>query len=208
MEAKKSWAVRTFLISFICNGILIAFLLISKSPLVTVVTGVVLTFILCLMLLSMARPVSQEVPAASEIRPVSEEALSPEPVFQMLGALQREGRLIDFLQEDLSQYEDGQIGAAVRSIHSGCKEVLKEHMEIKPIFEEKEGSAVTIPSGFDARAIRLTGNVTGNPPFPGYSAIGGGRWNVSVFRNQQSRTVTGSWLPPKLRSSDGKEEAY
>ena len=39
----------------------------------------------------------------------------------LFAVLQREGRLLDFLQEDLSLYEDGQIGAAVRSIHENCK---------------------------------------------------------------------------------------
>src|SRR5215475_5974849 len=39
---------------------------------------------------------------------------------QMLALLQRDGRLVDFLEEDISAYPDGQLGAAVRSIHSSC----------------------------------------------------------------------------------------
>lgn len=39
---------------------------------------------------------------------------------QMLALLQRDGRLVDFLEEDVSSYPDGQLGAAVRSIHSSC----------------------------------------------------------------------------------------
>jgi hypothetical protein len=93
---------------------------------------------------------------------------APEAAIQMLAILQRQGRLIDFLQEDLSLYADAQIGAAVRNIHAGCKQALEEHVELKPVFEESEGSAVTVPPGFDAAATRLTGNVVGDPPFQGH----------------------------------------
>lgn len=92
---------------------------------------------------------------------------SPQAAVQMLAVLQREGRLIDFLEEDLSLYEDAQIGAAVRTIHQGCKKALAEYVELKPILQENEGSSVTITPGFDSKAIRLTGNVAGDPPFSG-----------------------------------------
>ena len=86
---------------------------------------------------------------------------------QMLINLQRNGRLIDFLQEDLSQYEDAQIGAAVRNIHSDCKKTLKEHIVLEPVLKEEEGQEVTVPEGFDPQAIQLAGNVKGDPPFHG-----------------------------------------
>ncbi|MBT3877999.1 MAG: DUF2760 domain-containing protein [Candidatus Scalindua sp.] len=86
---------------------------------------------------------------------------------QTLVVLQRKGRLVDFLQENLSEYDDAQIGAAVRSIHSGCKETLSKYIDLKPIFKDEEGKEVTVDQGFDSRAIQLTGNVKGNPPFKG-----------------------------------------
>jgi hypothetical protein len=92
---------------------------------------------------------------------------SVQPALQVLAALQQEGRFIDFLQEDLNFYDDAQIGAAVRSIHEGCKRALGEIVELKPVLEESEGSTVTVPPGFDPRAVRLTGNVAGDPPFKG-----------------------------------------
>lgn len=92
---------------------------------------------------------------------------SPQAAVQMLSLFQREGRLIDFLQEDLGAYEDAQIGAAVRNIHQGCRDALRQHVELKPVYEQAEGVAVTVEPGFDTRAVRLTGNVTGNPPFTG-----------------------------------------
>lgn len=86
---------------------------------------------------------------------------------QLLAILQREGRLIDFLQEDLSLYEDDQIGAAVRSVHAGCKQGLDAHIKLEPVVSDDEGSTITVPVGFDAHAIRLTGHVAGEPPFQG-----------------------------------------
>ena len=94
----------------------------------------------------------------------------------MLAILQREGRLIDFLQEDLNQYEDAQIGAAVRNVHAGCKSAVDEHVELAPIFGEAEGSRVEVQPGFDAYSVRLSGAVSGEPPFHGTLRHGG--WRV------------------------------
>ena len=81
--------------------------------------------------------------------------------------LQREGRLVDFLNEDISGYSDEQVGAAIRRIHTSCKTVLDDHFDVGPILEKAEGEKVEIPVGFDPAAIRLTGNVKGTPPFTG-----------------------------------------
>lgn len=92
---------------------------------------------------------------------------SSQTAVQMLAILQREGRLVDFLKEDLTPYTDDQIGAAVRSIHQGCHAALAEHLDLEPILSDVEGAEVTVPPGFDPQAIRLTGNVSGDPPFKG-----------------------------------------
>lgn len=86
---------------------------------------------------------------------------------RLLALLQREGRLLDFLLEDIQAYADAQIGAAVRDIHRQCQAALKEHLRIEPILPQAEGAGVEIPAGFDPSAVRLTGNVTGHPPFRG-----------------------------------------
>lgn len=92
---------------------------------------------------------------------------SPGPAIQILSILQRQGRLVDFLEEDLGQYEDGQIGAAVRSIHQGCKDALAQNVGLESVYGEEEGTELTIEPGFDPQAVRLTGNVQGDPPFRG-----------------------------------------
>ena len=86
---------------------------------------------------------------------------------QLLGLLQKEGRLLDFLQEEIESYEDAQIGAAVRTIHRDCRKVLEEYVGIGPVLEGREESQITVEEGFDPSRIRLIGNVTGEPPFAG-----------------------------------------
>jgi hypothetical protein len=86
---------------------------------------------------------------------------------RFLALLQREGRLVDFLLEDIQNYPDPQVGAAVRDIHRQCQQALIEHLVLEPVLSQSEGATVQVASGFDPSAIRLTGNVTGEPPFQG-----------------------------------------
>src|SRR6202049_1437458 len=86
---------------------------------------------------------------------------------QMLALLQRDGRLIDFLAENISAYPDAQIGAAVRTIHDNCRQVLDKYVKLEPILNSDEDQPVTVPVGFDLAAIRLIGKVVGEPPVRG-----------------------------------------
>ncbi|PIE75069.1 MAG: hypothetical protein CSA18_01845 [Deltaproteobacteria bacterium] len=85
----------------------------------------------------------------------------------LLSVLQEEGRFIDFLNENLSDYDDEDIGAAVRSIHKGCKDGISRYLELKPLLEIDEDEPFEVDSGFNPDMIKLTGNVVGNPPFKG-----------------------------------------
>ncbi len=85
----------------------------------------------------------------------------------LLGLLQREGRLLDFLQEDVSSFPDADVGAAARLVHDGCRQVLARYVPIAPVRAESEGAQVQVPKGFDANRFRLTGNVTGEGPWSG-----------------------------------------
>ncbi|MBF0468925.1 MAG: DUF2760 domain-containing protein [Desulfamplus sp.] len=84
-----------------------------------------------------------------------------------LSVLQREGRILDFFSEDLSLYDDEQIGAAVRSIQEDCKKTVEKYLAPCPVLSSEEGDMVDIMPGFDPDAIKLTGNVSGSPPFKG-----------------------------------------
>jgi Domain of unknown function (DUF2760) len=101
------------------------------------------------------------VPAAS---PPAE---SFDRAVQMLALLQRDGRLIDFLSEDVSPYADTQLGAAVRTIHASCRQVLDRYLKLEPVISSEEDHPVTVPAGFDPATVKLLGNVVGQPPIKG-----------------------------------------
>ena len=114
-----------------------------------------------------AGPASQ-MPAAA--RPREMERPAPEAfdrAVQMLALLQRDGRLVDFLAEDISPYPDAQLGAAVRTIHEACRKVLDHYVKLEPILNSEEDQPVTVQRGFDPAAIKLIGNVAGEPPVRG-----------------------------------------
>lgn len=104
---------------------------------------------------------------------------SGEPL-RMLVLLQREGRLVDFLLEDISGAADAQIGVAVREMHRKCQEALKKALDLEPVLPGNENDTVTVPAGFDPSAVRLTGNVAGSPPFRGTLIHPG--WRVKTMR--------------------------
>ncbi|MCI0685153.1 MAG: DUF2760 domain-containing protein [Gemmataceae bacterium] len=99
-------------------------------------------------------------------KPAAPPRPSGEPL-RLLALLQREGRLLDFLLEDIQAYSNDQIGAAVRDIHKNCQKAINDHVTIEPVLAQAEGASVEVAAGFDPGAIRLTGNVTGEPPFRG-----------------------------------------
>ncbi|HVO64654.1 MAG TPA: DUF2760 domain-containing protein [Terriglobales bacterium] len=106
-------------------------------------------------------------PVASKVEGDKPSPESLDRAVQLLGLLQRDGRLVDFLEEDVSSYPDGQLGAAVRSIHTSCRQVLERYIKLEPIIPSEEDQPVTVPTGFDLAAIKLVGNVTGEPPIRG-----------------------------------------
>jgi hypothetical protein len=99
---------------------------------------------------------------------------------RLLTLLQREGRLLDFFMEDVDGYNDAQIGAAVRDIHRSCRKTLRDHLVLEPVLADAEGADVSVSPGFDPASVRLTGNVTGQPPFRGTLKHHG--WRVRAIK--------------------------
>ena len=99
---------------------------------------------------------------------------------RMLALLQREGRLLDFLMEDISGAPDAQVGYGVREMHRKCQEAIKKALDLEPVLPNQEDETVEIKAGFDPSAIRLTGNVAGQPPFRGRLIHPG--WRVKTMR--------------------------
>jgi hypothetical protein len=112
--------------------------------------------------------------------PVILKESTPDAALQLLSLLQKEARFIDFIKEDVTSYSDSDIGIAARVVHEGCNKALNEHFTLAAIRNEQEGSKITLPQGFDAGAVRLTGNITGAAPFTGTLIHKG--WKVTNIR--------------------------
>jgi hypothetical protein len=98
---------------------------------------------------------------------------------QILALLQRDGRLIDFLSEDIAPYPDEQLGAAVRDIQGNCRKVLSRYLQLEPIADGTEDQPFTVPAGFDPAWFKLIGNVKGEAPIRGILRHRG--WRVKEF---------------------------
>jgi hypothetical protein len=82
---------------------------------------------------------------------------------QILAILQRDSRLIDFLMEDISSYDDEQVGAAVRSLHDQCRDALNRYVQLAPVIDGVEGAFTRLAS-IDPASVKLLGNVPPQPP--------------------------------------------
>jgi Domain of unknown function (DUF2760) len=105
-------------------------------------------------------------PAATAESPKPAAPEGPKPAdgaVQILAILQREARLIDFLEEDIAPYTDEQVGAAVRDIHKNSRAALDRHVILKPVVDGVEGTNTNLASaGLDAKdtvRLRIVGKV-------------------------------------------------
>ena len=85
---------------------------------------------------------------------------------QLLGILQRDSRLVDFLMEDIGSYSDDQVGAAVRELHDQCRDSLARYVSLQPVIDGVEGTFAKAPS-IDPNVVKFVGNVPAKPPAGG-----------------------------------------
>lgn len=143
----------------------------------------------------------REVPAAAGQLPARvveklAERSNPEAgALLMLSILQRDGRLIDFLHEDVATFSDSEVGAAARVVHAGCKKAIAQYVTLVPVRSEAEGAPIVVEKGFDPAHLRLAGKVGGEPPFKGKLAHAG--WRATDVRlPERSPAVDGRVLAP------------
>ncbi len=103
-----------------------------------------------------AAPAAANAPATPTVR-------TADGALQLLGILQRDSRLIDFLQEDIASYEDDQIGAAVRELHDQCRDAIARYVTLAPVIDGVEGTYAKAPAQ-DANLVKFVGNVPANTP--------------------------------------------
>jgi hypothetical protein len=107
-----------------------------------------------------ALPVDAPAAPRKEAAPASADA-----ALQLLALLQREGRFVDFVQQELAAFSDADIGAAARVVHEGCRRALRAHARVVSVRSEAEGAALTLERA--SEDVKLVGNVAGSAPFHG-----------------------------------------
>lgn len=80
-----------------------------------------------------------------EVSPVRSDAVT------LMSLLQREARLVDLIQEDLTHFSDAQIGAAARPALESTRKTLQRVMPVRALDDSGEGSEVTAPVDRPAR---------------------------------------------------------
>src|SRR5687767_15903640 len=86
-------------------------------------------------------PSAKEAPTTT-VAPAS--SASPESgALQLLSLLQREGRFVDFVEQEVTAFGDADVGAAARVVHEGCRRALHAHARIASVRTEAEGAALT-----------------------------------------------------------------
>ena len=98
--------------------------------------------------------------------PPAPKATPADGAMQILGLLQREGRLVDFFMEDIAGYADDQVGAAVRPIHESSRKTLARVCKLTPVIDGVEGTYTKLIS-MDTSAVRVLGKVAANQTVEG-----------------------------------------
>ncbi len=97
------------------------------------------------------------------VKPVApvKEVKASDGALQLLGILQRDARLVDFLMEDVAAYSDDQVGAAVRNVHEQSSTALKRYFTLRPIIDGVEGTNTSATAAGDlaGEGVKFLGNV-------------------------------------------------
>jgi hypothetical protein len=104
-----------------------------------------------------------QAPAPKAAAPAAPVVKTSDGALQVLGILQRDSRLLDFLMEDISGYQDDQIGAAVRELHDQCRDSVNRYLKLEPVIDGVEGTFAKAPSK-DPNVVKFVGNVPAKPP--------------------------------------------
>ena len=116
-------------------------------------------------------------PVVAQAAPSAAKEPSADAALQLLSLLQREGRFVDFVQQDVAAFPDADIGAAARIVHEGCRRALRAHAHVVSVRSEAEGSSLTLAQA--SPEVKLVGNVAGSAPFRGVLRHRG--WRVQAL---------------------------
>lgn len=137
-----------------------------------------------------AAPQPEALPAPEAApSPPTEPASAEDGALQLLSLLQREGRFVDFVEQEVTAFSDQDVGAAARLVHEGCRRALHAHARVRSVRSEAEGARLSLEE--PSADVKLVGNVAGSAPFRGVLRHRG--WRVEELR-----------LPKRIGAHDPK----
>jgi len=145
-------------------------------------------------LLFLKKPEAAAVPAPVAPPVVETKGAAEAEIIAFLALLQKKGRLIDFLMDDISKHDDATVGAVARVVYQGCREVLNQHLKVVPLAGVSEGSSLTLPAGYRAVDYELSGKLGGSAPFTGTLEHQG--WKVASIKLPHIIATGDGELPP------------
>ncbi|WP_440683762.1 DUF2760 domain-containing protein [Cysteiniphilum halobium] len=102
-----------------------------------------------------------------EIEKPDEVGGSADSAKQLLSILQKKGRLLDFLAQNLDHYDNEQVANVARVVHDQCKKALESYCTLTPIYHDQENHEITLEGNYDKYSVELTGNVAHSTRFKG-----------------------------------------
>ena len=114
-----------------------------------------------------APPPPRAAPATAGLAPSAPVEDRGDRAIQLLALLQRDGRLVDFLLEDLTPYTDAQVSAAVRDVHANCRRAIDRYLPLEPILADDEGMTTALSAPVDPSMVKLVGNVRNQASYRG-----------------------------------------
>ena len=113
---------------------------------------------------------------------------------QLLMLFQQKGRFVDFLMDDISKATDAQLSSAARVVHDGCRSIIKDYMTFEPVCAEPEASTVKVDQQQQQSHYKVTGNLSGEPPYQGTVRHRG--WKLTRLNIPRlSPRKNGEWPP-------------
>lgn len=100
-------------------------------------------------------------------RIAQEDALARANLVQFVAQLQKKGRFLDFVMDDITPYSNEDVGNVARIVHQGCQEVIRSYLDPAPLHEGEEQSEVTLAADYDGQAYRLLGQPPESGPVSG-----------------------------------------
>jgi hypothetical protein len=134
--------------------------------------------LLVIVIVSRGERPEPEPPKADAAKPIPVPAPGNQAeteIVSFLGLLQERGRLVDFLMEDITSYDDAQVGAAARVVHQGCKAVCASTSKFDRCAKRTRDHLSLLPWGMQPMSIVWSGTSGEQDRSRGRSSIAGGK---------------------------------